>query len=81
MKNKNIKICSYCNGQGHREITVYYPISKMKKIMKKHKFTQLALSELLGITQTSVNNWVKPSANVRGVKKKYFDILSEKGFD
>jgi transcriptional regulator with XRE-family HTH domain len=53
----------------------------MKKIMKKHKFTQLALSELLGITQTSVNNWVKPSANVRGVKKKYFDILSEKGFD
>lgn len=81
MKQEKNKKCPYCGGKGHIEVLVFYPVSKMKKIMKKHDLSQSKLSEILEISQAGVNNWFKPKSNIRGIKKKYFDILSEKGFD
>jgi DNA-binding transcriptional regulator YiaG len=80
MKNKYEKECHHCGGKGKIEITVFFPVSKMVKIMKKHKLSQLKLSEILEISQAGVNNWMKPNSNVKGIKKKYFDMLAKKGF-
>lgn len=80
MKQETNKKCPYCGGKGHIEIVIYYPASKMAKIMKKHKLSQVKLSEILGMSQAGVNNWFKPRTSVKGIKKKYFDILSKKGF-
>lgn len=81
MKKNNTKECRYCGGKGYTDVIVFYPVSRMKKIMKKHKLSQLSLSKILGISQTAVNNWFNPKTRIQGVKKKYFDILSEKGYE
>ena len=80
MKKDKIKKCPYCGGKGEVEICVFYPVSKMIKIMKKHGLSQVRVASLLGLSQAGVNNWLKPKTNCRGIKKKYFDILEKKGF-
>lgn len=78
---KHEEKCSHCNGTGKIQLMIFYPVSKLIKIMKKHKLSQLKLSKIIGVSQAAISNWVKPrSPNVNGVKKKYFDVLEAKGF-
>ncbi len=80
MNRSTSKKCPYCGGKGKIGSTTYSPVSKMKKIMKKHNLTQLKISELCGLSQAGVSNWFDTCRNVKGVKKAYFEMLAKKGY-
>jgi DNA-binding transcriptional regulator YiaG len=74
------KKCPYCGGKGKIGITTYLPISKMKKIMKKHDLSQTKIAQICGITQTGVSNWFSDNKNTKGIKTAYFEMLAKKGY-
>lgn len=80
MRSKKNKKCPYCGGKGSIEISEFLPVEKMEKLMKKHKLTQVKVADICGISQSGVNNWFNPRTCVRGIKKKYFDIMVSKGY-
>ena len=50
---------------------------KMRKIMKKYKFNQQKLSEIIGISQGTVAGWFTRSRNLQGkIKSLYFERSS-----
>ncbi len=80
MSIKFTKKCPYCSGKGEVRIAHFLPVSKMVKIAKKYKLTQLKIAELIGITQSGVNNWFNPKTCIQGIRTEYFEILKKKGY-
>jgi DNA-binding transcriptional regulator YiaG len=74
------KKCSYCGGKGKIAITTYFPVSKMKKIMKKYDLSQVKVAKICGLSQPGVSEWFRTNKNTKGVKKDYFEILAKKGY-
>ena len=80
MNKSTLKVCPYCSGKGSIGILIYYPTSKMQKLMKKYALSQTEIAEICKISQTAVSNWFSSKKNTRGIKNGYFDLLAKKGY-
>jgi DNA-binding XRE family transcriptional regulator len=54
-------------------------VNRMKRIMKKHGFSQIQLANEIGVSQGTVSGWFTNKRNLQGkIKSLYFKILKNK---
>jgi hypothetical protein len=78
------RICKACGAKlkrGPRPLKDTADINRLTRLMKKYSLTQDAVSKIIGIAPSTVNGWLSPIVNPKGIiNKTYFNILKSKGY-